>query len=240
MQAVILSAGQGRRLLPLTADRPKCLIDLGGKTLLQWQLDALLGAGVGPITVITGYAGEAVEAVVARHYAGRPVRVQFNPFFQVADNLGSCWIARADFAGEVLLLNGDTVFEPAVVQRLLAAPAAPIRLVTDRKTSYDDDDMKVIVDGVRLLRIGKHLPVDAVDAESIGMLRFSADGARRFQVAVEAALREPDGLRWWYLSVIDRLADEGLVETCPIEGLRWAEVDFPRDLDAARAVVAAA
>jgi choline kinase len=240
MQAVILSAGQGRRLLPLTAERPKCLIDLGEKTLLQWQLDALLGAGIGPITVVTGYAGTAVEAVIARHYADRPVRAQFNPFFQVADNLGSCWIARSAFDGEVLLLNGDTVFEPAVVERLLAAPAAPIRLVTDRKASYDDDDMKVIVDGARLLRIGKHLPVDAVDAESIGMLRFSVNGARRFQVAVEAALREPDGLRWWYLSVIDRLADEGLVETCSIEGLRWAEVDFPRDLDAARAVVTAA
>jgi choline kinase len=240
MQAVILSAGQGRRLLPLTADRPKCLIDLHGKTLLQWQLDALLAAGVGPITVVTGYASDAVAAVIARHYAQQPVRAQFNPFFQVADNLGSCWIARTAFAGELLLLNGDTVFEPAVVQRLLAAPPAPIRLTIDRKARYDDDDMKVIVDGTRLLRIGKHLPLDAVDAESIGLLRFSADGAQRFQAAVERALREPDGLRWWYLAVIDRLADEGLVETCSIEGLRWAEVDFPRDLDAARAVVAGA
>ena len=98
MQAVILSAGQGRRLLPLTADRPKCLVDLHGKTLLQWQLDALLAAGVGPVTVVTGYASDAVEAVIARHYAGQPIGVQYNPFFQVADNLGSCWIARAALA----------------------------------------------------------------------------------------------------------------------------------------------
>ncbi len=237
MQAVILSAGQGRRLLPLTADRPKCLIDLHGKTLLQWQLDALLEAGIGPITVVTGYASEAVEAVLAKHYSRQPVRVQFNPFFQVADNLGSCWIAREAFSDQLLLLNGDTVFEPAVVARVLGAPATPIRLTIDRKAQYDDDDMKVIVDGERLLRIGKHLPADAVDAESIGMLRFSADGARHFQHAVELALREPDGLRWWYLSVIDRLADQNLVSTCSVEGLRWAEVDFPRDLDAARAVV---
>ncbi|GAB4348921.1 MAG: NTP transferase domain-containing protein [Immundisolibacter sp.] len=238
MQAVILSAGQGRRLLPLTADRPKCLIDLRGRTLLQWQLDALLAAGVGPITVVTGYAAAAVEALVQRHYDGRMVRTQFNPFFQVADNLGSCWIARDAFAGDVLLLNGDTVFEPAVVERLLAAPPAPIRLTVDSKAGYDDDDMKVVLDGERLLRIGKHLPVDAVDAESIGLLRFDAVGARRFRQAVEQALREPDGLRWWYLSVIDRLADEGVVQTCSVRGLRWGEVDFPRDLEPARAVVA--
>lgn len=238
MQAVILSAGQGRRLLPLTADRPKCLIDLHGRTLLQWQLDALLAAGVGPITVVTGYAAAAVEALLERHYDSRVVRAQFNPFFQVADNLGSCWIARDAFEGDVLLLNGDTVFEPAVVERLLAAPPAPIRLTVDSKAGYDDDDMKVVLDGERLLRIGKHLPVDAVDAESIGLLRFDAAGARRFRQAVEQALREPDGLRWWYLSVIDRLADEGVVQTCSIKGLRWGEVDFPRDLEPARAVVA--
>lgn len=238
MQAVILSAGQGRRLLPLTADRPKCLIDLHGKTLLQWQLDALLAAGVGPITVVTGYAAAAVEALLERHYDSRVVRAQFNPFFQVADNLGSCWIARDAFEGDVLLLNGDTVFETPVVERLLAAPPAPIRLTVDSKAGYDDDDMKVVLDGERLLRIGKHLPVDAVDAESIGLLRFDAAGARRFRQAVEVALREPDGLRWWYLSVIDRLADEGVVQTCSIRGLRWGEVDFPRDLEPARAVVA--
>jgi choline kinase len=238
MQAVILSAGQGRRLLPLTADRPKCLIDLHGRTLLQWQLDALLAAGVGPITVVTGYAAAAVEALLERHYDSRVVRAQFNPFFQVADNLGSCWIARDAFEGDVLLLNGDTVFEPAVVERLLAAPPVPIRLTVDSKAGYDDDDMKVVLDGERLLRIGKHLPVDAVDAESIGLLRFDAAGARRFRQAVEQALREPDGLRWWYLSVIDRLADEGVVQTCSIKGLRWGEVDFPRDLEPARAVVA--
>ncbi|HCO44228.1 MAG TPA: nucleotidyltransferase [Gammaproteobacteria bacterium] len=234
----MLSAGQGRRLLPLTADRPKCLIDLHGKTLLQWQLDALLAAGVGPITVVTGYAAAAVEALLERHYDSRVVRAQFNPFFQVADNLGSCWIARDAFEGDVLLLNGDTVFETPVVERLLAAPPAPIRLTVDSKAGYDDDDMKVVLDGERLLRIGKHLPVDAVDAESIGLLRFDAAGARRFRQAVELALREPDGLRWWYLSVIDRLADEGVVQTCSIRGLRWGEVDFPRDLEPARAVVA--
>ncbi|HCZ48513.1 MAG TPA: nucleotidyltransferase, partial [Gammaproteobacteria bacterium] len=138
----MLSAGQGRRLLPLTADRPKCLIDLHGKTLLQWQLDALLAAGVGPITVVTGYAAAAVEALLERHYDSRVVRAQFNPFFQVADNLGSCWIARDAFEGDVLLLNGDTVFETPVVERLLAAPPAPIRLTVDSKAGYDDDDMK--------------------------------------------------------------------------------------------------
>lgn len=239
MQAVILSAGQGRRLLPLTHDRPKCLLDLDGKALLAWQLDALLGAGVGPITVVTGYAADAVEKLLAADYAHAPVGTLYNPFYEVADNLASCWLARAHFDTETLLVNGDTVFEPALLERLLAAPEAPIRLAVDHKAAYDEDDMKVALAGERLVRVGKALPAEVVNGESIGMLRFSAQGARRFRDAVELALREPAGLRRWYLSVIDALAHAGLVQACSISGLRWAEVDFPQDVPAAAAVVTA-
>jgi L-glutamine-phosphate cytidylyltransferase len=239
MHAIILSAGQGRRLLPLTHDRPKCLLELAGRPLLAWQLDALLAAGVGPVTVVTGYATDAVEKLLAQAYGDVPVRPLYNPFYEVADNLASCWLARERFAADTLLLNGDTVFEPAVLTRLLAAPAAPITLAVDRKDAYDEDDMKVILAGERLVRVGKALPVDRVNGESIGMLRMSAQGAHRFREAVDLALREPAGLRRWYLSVIDALAHADLVRACAITGLRWAEVDFPRDVAAAAAVVGA-
>lgn len=238
MRAIILSAGQGRRLLPLTETRPKCLLPLGAHTLLEWQVDALLAGGLATVTVITGYGAAAVESCLAARYPAARVHTLFNPFFEVADNLASCWMARELFAGEVILVNGDTVFAPAILERLLAAAPAPVRLVLDRKPAYDDDDMKVSLDGERVLAVGKTLPPEVVHGESIGMLRFGADGAARFRGAVEAALRDPAGLRRWYLSVIHALAEEGLVAGCDIQGLRWAEVDFPPDVDNARAVVA--
>src|SRR4029453_4450335 len=104
----------------------------------------------------------------------------------VADNLGSCWLARHEMAGDFLLLNGDTLFETAVLQRLLHSPPAPITVPIDRKTAYDADDMKVHLDGPRLLEIGKPLPLALTDGESIGLLSFR--GARP-QLFVEPAAR---------------------------------------------------
>ncbi len=126
MDAVILSAGQGSRLLPLTEDRPKCLLEVGGAPILARQLETLQAGGVERATVVTGFRAAAVEDV-ARASARRGFQVQtlYNPFYNVADNLASCWMARAALAGDVLLLNGDTLFAPAILARLLAAPAAP-------------------------------------------------------------------------------------------------------------------
>lgn len=234
MKVVILSAGQGRRLLPLTESRPKCLIPLAGRSLLAWQLEALAAVGVTEAVVVTGFAAEQVEAEIARVApAGMQVRTLHNPFYAVADNLGSCWVARHELRGDVMVLNGDSLIEPAVAERLIAAPPAPITVSIDRKPAYDADDMKVRIEGARLLAIGKTLPLEEVDGESIGFLRFSPEGARLFVEEVEAMMRSPDGLRAWYLSVVNRLAARtGAVSTVSVEGLQWGEMDFPADVAA--------
>jgi choline kinase len=227
---VILSAGQGKRLSPLTDDRPKCLIDLSGRSVLHWQLANLASVGVAEAVVVTGFNAALVEEEIAGlDLGGMRVRTLFNPFYSLTDNLATCWMAREEIVGDVLLLNGDTLFEPAVAARLLAAPPAPITLTIDRKAEYDDDDMKVRTDGDRLRAVGKTL--ELYDGESIGFTRFSPEGAAMFVGYVESALRGPEGLKRWYLSVIDQIAREtGLVKVASIKGLGWAEMDFPADM----------
>src|SRR5690606_37005435 len=103
-------AGQGKRLLPLTEARPKCLIELSGRSLLAWQLLRLQAAGVEDAVVVTGFRADAVAAEVAALDMAMPVRLAFNPFYTVSDNTASCWIVREAFDRDVLLLNGDTLF----------------------------------------------------------------------------------------------------------------------------------
>jgi len=239
MKAVILSAGQGSRLLPLTAERPKCLLPLGAKSLIEWQVDVLARCGVDEIVVVVGFRAALVEAVLAeRVRSGLSIRTLFNPFYNVADNLGSCWMARHEMAGDFLLLNGDTLFEAAVLERLLQSPPAPITVTIDRKAGYDADDMKVRLDGTRLLEIGKTLPPARTDGESIGLLLFRGAGPELFVDAVDRALRLSEGLKSFYLKVIDQLAKSHRVETATIEGLSWGEVDYPADLQRAERLVA--
>ncbi|MCY7281454.1 MAG: phosphocholine cytidylyltransferase family protein [Sphingomonas bacterium] len=238
MKAIILSAGQGSRLGHLTDDRPKCLIEFGGKSLLDWQLDTLAANGIDEVVVVTGFRDDQIEAVLAKRAGGPKVRTVFNPFFKVADNLGSLYLVRGELTGECLVWNGDTLVSNALMARVVDNDTQGICVTIDRKDGYDDDDMKVIVgeDG-RLRAIGKRIK-DGVNAESIGLLAFRGGGAERFADAIDRAMRTSEGTTIWYLRVIHHLAQNSEVWTLDIKGEQWGEVDFPEDVAPAEAMVA--
>lgn len=237
MKAIILSAGQGRRLLPLTESTPKCALPVGGRTLLAWQLNEIAQCDIDEVVVVTGFGADTVDGIAAASEAV-PVRTLYNPFYALSDNLGTCWVARPEMHQPFLIINGDTLFEAAILQRLLETGGdAPVTLVTDRKDSYDSDDMKVVVENGRLRRVGKTLR-DGVNGESIGMMAFRGDGPRLFRDKVAHMMRYGEGAKRWYLSAIDELAGEQRIRVCDIHGLSWCEVDEAEDLAHAQRVVA--
>ena len=236
-KAVILSAGQGSRLLPLTAERPKCLLDFSGRSLIAWQVDILASAGVREIDVVTGFMTELVEQELDRlARPGLALNAVFNPFFKVADNLGSCWIAREKMDRDFVLLNGDTLISPQIASKVLAGSDWPITVTIDVKDRYDSDDMKVSRIGDRLVAIDKTLTPDQSNAESIGFLAFRGEGVALFREAVRAHMRTPAGVENWYLKIVDGLAPGGKTGTLSIEGLDWAEVDYLTDIEIAMGI----
>ena len=235
--AILLSAGQGSRMLPLTAERPKCMIDFSGRTLIEWQIEMLARGGVKHIDVVTGFMTDMVDALLAGIDDPRvTIATRFNPFYKVADNLGSCWIVREQMRGDFLILNGDTLVSEEIVTRVQQDHGWPIAVTVDVKDAYDSDDMKVERDGDRLARIGKTLTAQQSNAESIGFLAFRGEGVDLFRDTVRKAMRTPEGVQHWYLKVIDSLAPTGKVGTVSIEGQEWAEVDFLNDIEIATAL----
>ena len=237
VKAIVLSAGQGKRLLPLTASRPKCLLEVSdGQSVLDFQLGSLSRCGIEHTTVLVGFGAELVEHAIAEsRFDQMAVTTLYNPFYTITDNLATCWIARVAMTDDFILLNGDTVFEDGLLRRVLDAPQEPIAVTVDRKPEYDADDMKVTLDpDGRLRAIGKQLPLHTVDGESIGMLRFCGTGVQTYRDALDLAMRQPESLRNWYLSVVNELAQKIAVQTVSIEGLWWSEIDSPEDLDAVR------
>ncbi len=236
-KAIILSAGQGSRLLPMTAGRPKCMLPIQGRPLIEWQLEALESCGIRDVTVVTGFGAEQVQEHLAKRVGIARASTYFNPFFELADNLISCWLVRGVMSEDFVLLNGDTLFEAAVLERLLASPRRPVTLATDEKPTYDADDMKVQTAEGRLLRVGKNLPLDETNGESIGLMVFRGTGPALFRAALEQAVRQPAALEQWYLSIVGKIAEAGHVWTQSISGLDWSEVDYPLDLLRASAMV---
>lgn len=239
VKAIILSAGQGKRLFPLTEDTPKCLLPLAnGTTLLSWQLSQLSAAGFDEVIVVTGFQAARVEAELARCRSFIRSRTIYNPDYATSDNLRSVWCARAEMTGDFLLLNGDTLFMADVVQTLLSMPRQSITVTVSHKDRYDSDDMKVRLKDGLLHMIGKTLDPETVDAESIGMIRFLDEGVQEFRTIVEKTVESGHGDRVWYLSVIDRIAKSFAVHTAAVDADRWCEVDFPVDLQRARHAIA--
>lgn len=240
--AILLSAGQGSRLLPLTAERPKCLIDFSGRSLIEWQIEMLARGGIKRIDVVTGFMTDMLEEHLRSINDPRvEITVRFNPFFKVADNLGSCWIVREEMRGDFVILNGDTLISEDIVHAVQKGTAGPdgkpwpITVTVDVKADgYDSDDMKVQRDSKgQLIHIGKTLTAAQSNAESIGFLAFRGEGADVFRETVRQAMRTPEGVQHWYLKVIDSIAPTGKVGTVSIEGLNWAEVDFLNDIEIA-------
>jgi len=232
MQAIILSAGRGSRLLPLTENLPKCLLPIGLTTVLGMQLDTLFKGGVEKVSVVTGFNAEMVDAEIGGRPAGPKVKTIYNPFFQVADNLASCWMARKAMKSDFLLINGDTLFSPELLEKVLTAPSKPIAVTIDKKDHYDGDDMKVTLEGERLLAIGKTLSAQETNGESIGMLRFMGEGPKTFKTEIKELMRDNKGTKSWFLSAIHGLAQKGTaIDTINIQGSSWSELDTPEDYE---------
>ena len=235
MHAIILSAGRGSRLLPLTTDLPKCLLPVGLTSVLSLQLDTLFRHGIKTATVVTGFNEHLVQEEITARKTGPEVKALYNPFFQVADNLASCWMAREYMKQDFLLINGDTLFTPELLEQVLSAPAKDITVTIDKKGHYDGDDMKVSLDGDRLTAIGKTLLPQQTDGESIGMLRFMNDGTKIFRNELERLMRLEEGTKSWFLSAIHGLAQSGQrIDTTNIQGSTWAELDTPEDYEICR------
>ena len=239
VNAIILSAGQGKRLLPLTEECPKCMLHVAGKSILEWQVQALLAAQIDKLFIITGFNSDLVEEHMRDRFGAEHERIHivYNPFFSISDNLASCWMARHAMDEDFILLNGDTLFEPALLDTVLRSTPAPVTLTVDYKDSYDNDDMRVELHDSMVKSVGKTLPDEHTNAESIGLLYFRGEGPALFRAQLDRQMKQGDGLRLWFLSVVDALAKQSLVRACSINGHRWCEIDFKRDLDNAEKIM---
>lgn len=234
MRVVILAAGTGSRLLPLTRNTPKSLLDLGGGyTLLERQLESIAGAGLRDITIVTGYKSEQIEAKI-QHYTDFNFHVVFNPFYRLANQIASAWMGLKDLDGPVVLINGDDVFKADVLQRLIDTPD-DITLMICRKKEYTDEDMKVIIHGERIADIGKDIQIDRADAESIGIIHFSPRGLRDLQDTLHRMFRQEENLQQFFPAALRQMIRDGHSLTYrECKENDWSEVDFHPDLQQMR------
>ena len=243
MKIIILAAGKGERLMPLTRNTPKPLLDMGnGATLLEEQIASIHAAGgIDEIVLVLGYLAEQVEAKIKLHQTnGTHIRTIYNPFYEVSNNLMSLWFAQHEMNDDFLVTNGDNLFAPEVFVSLLAHNGDGITLAVNRKHRFGYDDMKVSLQDGLIARVSKQIEPDAIDAESPGLALVRGARARGiFRGQLEALARRKEFMGRFWLEVFNQLYESGVpVHPWFFDGeTLWQEVDIHGDVDKVRGLL---
>jgi choline kinase len=228
--AVILAAGVGSRLRPLTDDKPKALVPVGRRTILAHALDALRAAGVERLVVASGYREDALQAALRE----APFEVVFrkNPRYESTQNSVSLAMCRDALERDAFFrLDGDVVFDAAILSRL-DSEAIPISTAVDSRRALDLEAMKVRVDprtGL-IAEFGKGIALSAASGESIGIERISMDASAPLFDALDEAGRRGE-THLYYEDVYSRMIATGTrARAVEVGDLRWCEIDSREDL----------
>lgn len=239
MIGMVLAAGAGRRLQPLTDGLPKTLLPVDGdRTILDVALGNLRHVGMSDAVIVTGFAAERIEERVPdleRRY-GLKLHTVFNDRAEEWNNAYSLWTARDWFSEGVLLANGDTVHPASVEESLLAARGPEILLAVDDVKSLAEEEMKVVLgaDGT-VQRINKAIDPPSAAGEYIGVSLIEPAAAKALASALETTWSRDPSL--YYEDGYQELVDSGgKVHVAPIGKVDWVEVDNHDDLAVAREV----
>jgi choline kinase len=232
MRAIILAAGVGRRLGDSVTEHPKCLLELEGRTLLDRMLDALQSVGVRETVIVVGHLAEQIE----RAAGPRPgVRTLRNPDYRKGAIL-SLWTAREALEGDVLVMDADVLFPTAMLRRLVDSPHGNCFLM-DGRAANDGEAQMLMARGGRVFDITRGLRGD-YDAcgESVGFLKLDAHGAALLRELLGRALKEgADGIE--HEEVYPALMRACEIGYERVDDLPWLEIDFPEDVEHARALL---
>lgn len=225
-QAVILAAGMGARLKNLNEGKPKCLLEVGQRTLLDRHIEAARLVGATRILVVAGYGFDQVAQAIPPDVA-----LVYNKRFAETNSLYSLWLTRQWVTDSMLLINGDVIADPRLYQRVAQSPGNA--LAYDSSSIGESEEMKVRLAEGRVTAISKDLSPDRMSGENVGILKFSRKGARKL---LKAAGRLVDSGREqaWAPAAIDSATDHLSVAGVDVLDLAWTEIDFPEDLTHAR------
>ncbi|MEE2713004.1 MAG: pyruvate kinase [Planctomycetota bacterium] len=233
-EVVILAAGASTGFGSLTSNKHKCMLDVGGTTIIQHQLENLAACGISDdhITVVTGHNHRQIEAyLLGEGFRGRFV---YNPWYSSTNMMLSLWLARPQ--SNLVVLYGDIIFDRAILADILSTKGRAV-LAIDQDSELDPEDEKVIVQDDRVVRGSKDLDPADCFGEFIGLARFDAKATRQLIDSIDARVKA-GGLMDFITATFEAVTEAGIdLLPCPTQGRPWNDNDCLADLDRSRDIV---
>ncbi len=225
MRAVILAAGRGGRLSEVTGERPKCLAQVGGVTLLERQLRALRSCGLTQIAIVTGY-----RSVDVMRMCGPATDYVHNARFAETNSLYSLWLVRDLLREGFLVMNCDVLFHEQMLSDLVTSRYEDALLISPAcdEAGYSDEEMKVRVRGGRVVAISKTLDPQDTDGENVGIAKFGAEGAAVLVEEMDTFVAI-GAVQHWLPAAFARFCARRPLHAIDHRGFPWIEIDSPQD-----------
>ena len=226
-----------KRLRPLTDEKPKCLLEVGGKTLLQRTVDAMISAGVKEFVVVTGYRENMIREFLTIHYSLCTIHYIDNPDFEHNNNIFSLWLAMQKLHGqEVLLMDSDILCDPEAVRRVARKTNPALAM---QQHELGEEEMKIVVDEAgRITEISKTCsPADAI-GESVGIEKMTPAYTEAIYQELRKMILDEGLIDIFYERAFERLIPQGhTFEVVDTTDLFSYELDTPEDLEKASAAL---
>ena len=237
MLAVILAAGFGSRLGHITQKVPKALISVGNKPLLVRNIEILRDEGVNKFVIVTGYKSVKLRKRIKRTFPDLNISFVHNYHYRDTNNIFSLYIAAKDIKEKFIILNSDIIFHRSILKKLLKLDSENLTISVDFRDTIGEEEMKVKVDGDKVVRISKKIDPKEADGEYIGLAKVSEKAVEDLKRSLEETMRRK-GKGVFYEEVFQHMIDNGkVVNYTSTSGLPWTEIDTPDDLKFAREVV---
>ena len=234
MIGVILAAGMAKRLRPLTDTKPKCLLEVGKRTLLERTVDAMRQAGIQEFLVVTGYRGEMIREFLTIHYPLSTIHYLDNIDYEHNNNIYSLWMACQKVRGcDFLLMDSDILCDPAAVVRIAQEQTSALAV---NRHELGEEEMKVVVDAdSRITEINKTCRPEDAMGESVGIEKITADYSEALARELDQMILQEGLIDIFYERAFERLIPQGhtfkVVDTTPYFSY---ELDTPEDFQRAQ------
>ncbi len=227
MQAVIMAAGKGDRLGELTKTVPKSFVEIEGCKLIEINIALLHARGIKDIVIVTGYRDECFEALLKGQEG---IRFVYNPFYEMMNVLGSFFMAQDAMSDDFIYMHADTLCSPAIFDHMIETDADMV-LPIDYKRC-DEEAMKIVTKGGKLVRISKEIPCEQGEGEFIGIMKIKRKVLSDLRQAVKKLMKEKC-FASYFEGALQELLDLNKYDIAliPTGGEFWGEIDFPEDLE---------
>jgi choline kinase len=228
MQAIILAAGLGQRIKHITTSIPKCLIEVNGRRIIDYQIEVLNNSGINDITVAVGHLkGKIIELL------GNKVSYVENNLYKDSNSSYSLWLAKSLISSEFIYLNGDLIFNEKILKKLISDDAENAIIIDTSKVDIYDDMFKAHLRDGRVMELNKNMEPGRVSGAAPGPVKFSKAGRDTLFEELGEVMLTGDRHQWCY-SIFSKIACKIQLKGINIAGLPWLEIDTSEDLDKAR------